>query len=203
MASPEGLDESGSVPAILRAQLRALLTRHPLEDVVLVRVLIEHYNEIARYANNGDLSLARRNYDDLQKRVPLPSGREIHVILQSFALPVSALIYWRSGQHSDARRELLEALSACAELVSTYQHTFVTCRQLHLANNYVRVLLSEGDAVRAGELLGALTAVNQGNAAQWPFVGAETLVLPLIGDWSQAIHGQLAELDTRLVELAR
>jgi hypothetical protein len=202
MPVPDRLEESQAVPAILREQFRALLTRHPLEDVVLIRVLIEHYNEIAKRANNGDLADARRDYEALWARVPLPSDREVHVILKSFGLPVSALIYWRGGENAAARNELRGALAACAELVSSYRHTFVTCRQLHLANNYVRVLLSEADVAQARELLDNLCAVNNGDANRWPFVGKETLALPLIGDWRQAIEGQLADLDSRLVQLS-
>lgn len=196
--APTNLEEHESVPAILREQLTSLLTRHTLDDVVLVRVLIEHYNEIAATANRGDTSRARRDYQSLRERVPLPDSPEIEVILNSFALPVSALIYWRAGRNRLAREELVGSLEACADLVASYGHTFVTCRQLHLANNYARVLVSEGKTGEASSLTTALRLVISGDTARWPFVGAETLVLPLVGDWRDAIEGQLLKLEHQL-----
>ncbi|AWK76442.1 hypothetical protein CBI38_34120 (plasmid) [Rhodococcus oxybenzonivorans] len=196
--APTNLDEHDGVPAILREQLTSLLTRHTLDDVVLVRVLIEHYNEIAATANRGDTRRARRDYQSLSERVPLPDSHEIKVILDSFALPVSALIYWRDGRNRLAREELVGSLEACADLVASYGHTFVTCRQLHLANNYVRVLVSEGKTGEAASLTTALRLVISGDTARWPFVGAETLVLPLVGDWRDAIEMQLLKLEHQL-----
>jgi hypothetical protein len=196
------LDERDSVGPLLRQQFKALLTRHTLEDVVLVRVLIEHYNQVALAAKRGDLMRARRDYEALSVKVPLPPAKEIAVILDSFALPVSALIYWQQGEYSFARCDLVNALKACADLVVSYGHTFVTGRQLHLANNYLRVLLSEGRTEEATGLFKSLQLVSNGDQSQWPFVGADTLTIPLVGDWRKAIDAQLRKIEGQILEMS-
>lgn len=77
------LDERDAARALLEEQFKSLLTRHSFEDVVLVRALIEHYNEVAATAKRGDLYRAQRDFEALQARIPLPPSDEIKTILAS------------------------------------------------------------------------------------------------------------------------
>ena len=80
------LDERNTARALLEEQFRSLLKRHSFEDVVLVRVLIEHYNDVAATAKRGELTRAQRDFEALQARVPLPS-EEIKTVLDSLLSP--------------------------------------------------------------------------------------------------------------------
>jgi hypothetical protein len=197
------LAENEAAAALLREQLKALLTRHSFEDIVLVRALLEHYNEVAVTAKRGDLSRARRDFDALRTRVPLPPSDEIETLVASFALPVSALIYWQLGEYCRARKDLVGSFDACAALVRSYGHVFHGGRQLHQAVNYARVLLAEGKATEAAALATSLRKVSDGDRSSWPFRGADTLRLPVVGDWRTAIDGQLDKLESDLAERAR
>ena len=194
------LAEHEAAAALLREQLKALLTRHTFEDIVLVRALLEHYNEVAVAAKRGDLWRARRDFDALRTRVPLPPSHEIETLVASFALPVSALIYWQLGEYCRARKDLLSSFDACAELVRTFGHVFHGGRQVHQAVNYARVLLAEGKATEAAALVTSLRKVSDGDRFSWPFCGADTLRLPVLGDWRKAIDEQLDKLETALVK---
>ena len=196
------LDERDAARALLEEQYKSLLTRHSFEDVVLVRALIEHYNEVAATAKRGDLYRAQRDFEALQARIPLPPSDEIKTILASFALPVSALIHWQLGEHRRARDDLTATFDACAELVRSYGHVFHGGRQLHQAVNYARVLLAEGKAKEAAALVISLRAVSAGDRSSWPFSGGETLQLPVLGDWRRAIDTQLDKVESDLAELS-
>ncbi len=195
------LDERNTARALLEEQFRSLLKRHSFEDVVLVRVLIEHYNDVAATAKRGELTRAQRDFEALQARVPLPS-EEIKTVLDSFALPVSALIYWQLGEHRRARNDLVATFDAFAELARSYGHVFHGGRQLHQAVNYARVLLAEGKATEAAALATSLRAVSAGDRSSWPFSGGETLQLPVLGDWRRAIDTQLDKVESDLAELS-
>jgi tetratricopeptide (TPR) repeat protein len=197
------LTENEAAAELLREQLKALLTRHSFEDIVLIRALLEYYNEVATLAKRGHLSRARRDYDALQTRVPLPPSDEIETLVASFALPVSALIYWQLGEYGRAREDLLGSFAACAALVQTYGHVFHGGRQIHQAVNYARVLLAEGKVTEAASLATRLRKVNDGDRTSWPFCGADTLRLPVMGDWRRAIDDQLDKLESSLAEQSR
>lgn len=195
------LDERDVARALLAEQFKSLLQRHGFEDVVLLRALIEHYNEVASTAKRGDLSRARKDFDALQARVPLPPSDEIKTILASFAMPVSALIHWQLGEYPSARSDLTATFDACAELVRSYGHVFHGGRQLHQAVNYARVLVAEGKTKEASSLVICLRKVSAGDRSSWPFSGADTLQLPVLGDWRTAIDAQLDKVESDLAEL--
>jgi hypothetical protein len=199
--SGASLDESDIAAELLHEQFKALLRRHSFEDIVLVRVLVEHYNEVAATAKRGDLVRARRDLNALQARISIPPSDEIKLILASFALPVSALIYWQLGEHQRARDDLVATFDACAELVRSYGHAVHGGRQLHQGVNYARVLLAEGKAKEAAALVTSLRAVSAGDRSSWPFNGADTLTLPITGDWRRAIDMQLDMLESDMSEL--
>jgi hypothetical protein len=189
-------------PTMLRRQLTLLFSRHQAEDVILVRVLCEHYHHAAMTAKSGHPDAARRQLGDLAGGVPVPSHIELRSVVEVAAQPVWALVSWLTGTHDRARGQLLDALDACAELSGTWGHDYLTGRQLHLGVNMARVAITAGDHAGARSLLADLSAAVDGDPSRWPFAGAPSLQVPLTGLERLAMTGQLDRAAQRLAGAA-
>ena len=182
-----------------RRQLTLLLERHRHEDVILARVLTEHYQHVASEAKAGRGEGARAQLKMLAEEVPLPDTPELRGVVELAALPAWALVDFQEGNLDAARQLLLRALEVAAELAACYGHDFLTGKRLHLAANVVRIEIADGQQERAAALLVNLRAVSLGNRNRWPFVGATTLDVPLSPDVRLVIDSQLGREQDRLM----
>src|SRR4051794_41166552 len=83
-------------------QFQTLIKRHPIEDVILVRVLTDHYQLAANSAKAGQLPEARRQLLALANGIELPDHEELRLSTAIAELPVWALIRWLDGEPTDA-----------------------------------------------------------------------------------------------------
>ena len=186
-----------------RRQFALLLGRHRYQDVILVRVLTEHYQHVATGAKAGRVDVARAQLRALAEGVPLPESPELRLVVEFAALPVSALIQFQQGDLLAARQLLTDALDVGAELAFRYGHDYVTGKRLHLAANLARIAIAEGHHEQAAALLADLHAVSGGQRSRWPFAGVATLEVPLPDDMRAVIDAQLRREQARLVGAVR
>jgi hypothetical protein len=184
-----------------RQQFRLLIGRHRHEDVILVRVLAEHYHQVAIVAKNGAIDTAERQFESLARGVPVPAIRELRLVVDVASHPVLALINFRRSLYDSAATQLERALDACGTLASEYGHGYLTGKQLHLALNVARVATTQRDTPRASDLLSRIEKVIQGDRSAWSFGGGALLALPLAGATRAMIRAQLTRETHRLAEM--
>lgn len=183
-----------------RDQFSLLIRRHRPEDVILARVLTEHYQQVAMAVKGGELGAAAADFAELGG-IALPDEQELRLVVAVAALPVGALIEFRSGRLPDAARALEQALAASVELAEAYGHYYLTPKQLHLAVNLARVTTADGDREGAAHLLERISAVANGDRTRWPFAGAGSLRLPLSPEAWTAVSAQLHRETGRLTQM--
>ena len=184
--------------ALRRRPLALLLGRFPPEEVILARVLADHYQHVATTARSGRVDTADAELRTLGRDVPVPDAPELRRVVDLAALPAAALVRFGEGRFAAARELLLRALDVGAELASRYGHYYLTGKRLHFAANLVRVATAEGRHEEATALLADLGAVSGGERERWPFTGAVTLDVPLPDDVRAFIHAQLRREADRL-----
>lgn len=162
-------------------QFKTLIKRHRLEDVILVRVLTDHYQLVANTAKAGQLSEARRQLVALASDIELPTDEELSLSTSIAELPVWALIQWLEGESTEALDRLEGAIESGGMLAGTYGHGYLTSRRLYLGVNMSRVLITMGDVATASRLVDSLTEVAAGDRSRWPFTGSDSLTVPLRG----------------------
>jgi hypothetical protein len=194
-------DEPGSgdwfARHMAREQFSLLIRRYRPEDVILTRVLTEQYQQVATAVKRGELGAAAADFAGLEG-IGLPDEQELRLVVAVAALPVGALIEFRSGRLPDAAQALEHALAACAELAEAHGHWYLTPKQLHLAVNLARVTTDGGDRESAARLLDRISAVASGDRTRWPFAGVESLSLPLAREAWTAVNAQLHRETGRL-----
>jgi hypothetical protein len=183
-----------------REQFSLLIRRHRPEGVILSRVLTEQYQQVATAVKRGELGAGAADFADLGE-IALPDEQELRLVVAVAALPVGALIDFRSGRLSDAARALEQALAACAELAEAYGHCYLTPKQLHLAVNLARVTTDEGNREGAAHLLDRISAVANGDRTWWPFAGVDSLSLPLSREAWTTVNAQIHRETDRLTQL--
>ncbi|MEH0661008.1 hypothetical protein QA860_25405 [Streptomyces stelliscabiei] len=197
-------NETSPLREMARRQFDLLISRHRAEDVILVRVLVEHYQHVAQAVKDGQLALARSQLSSLAKGVPLPAHEELTRVIDVGALPVRALVEWREGEHRTARLQILDALDACGELSDRWGHDYLTGKQFHLAANIARVMITEGDEDGTIELLAALrTVALDGDRTRWPFIGTASLDVPLQGLWRASVEEELQRVASHMTGLRK
>jgi hypothetical protein len=166
--------------AYYAGQFKALIRRHRIDDVILVRVLTDHYQVAANTAKAGQLSQARRQLIALDTAVEVPA-EELTLSTGIAELPVWALIHWLDGGYTEARDCLERAIAGGATLAETYGHDYLTPRRIYLGVNMSRVLVAMGDLATASRLVDSLVEVAAGDRGRWPFPGSDSLIVPLRG----------------------
>jgi hypothetical protein len=162
-------------------QFKTLIRRHKLEDVILVRVLTDHYQLVANTAKAGQLAKARRQLIALARDIELPADEELSLSTSVAELPVWALIHWLDDQATEALDRLQGALENSGRLAATYGHGYLSSRRIYIGVNMSRVLMTMGDSAAAHRLVDSLIEVAAGDRSRWPFTEPDSLSVPLRG----------------------
>lgn len=162
-------------------QFKALIKRHRLEDVILVRVLTDHYQLAANTAKAGDIAKAKRQLTALARHVELPADEEIGLSTSVTELTVWALVDWLDGSPNDALGRLHVALENSGKLAAFYGHEYLTSRRIYIGVNVSRVLKTMGDVSASSQLIDSLIKVAEGDRSLWPFTEPDSLAVPLRG----------------------
>ena len=186
----------------LRCQFHALTRRHVLDDLILLRVLVDNYHHAAIEAKEGRVDSARCEMQALDS-ISTSADPEIGAVRRLSALPVWALICWKDGHPKEAIEHLSSSLEACRDLSAVFEHDYLTAKRLHLAANIARVLASCGEEHRSIELASSLRSVALGDRDAWPYWGRESLQIPLKENELQIIEYQLARIVNIAAEFAK
>lgn len=183
-------------------QYKALIKRHPVDDVILVRVLTDHYQLVANTAKAGEIDEAKRMLTALARDIELPADEEIRDSVRLAELPVRALVHWREGETAAALDRLHAGLDSGGRLASAYAHDYLTSRRIYIGVNMTRVLVTTDDVAGASRLVDSLAAVAAGDRARWPFSEPASLDVPLRGLHQAVIDWHLDRMRS-LVAAAR
>lgn len=163
------------------AQFKALIKRHPVEDVILVRVLADHYQLAAKAAKLGEIGEAKRILAALGRDVDLPPDDEIGQAVRFAELPARALVHWLEGETVEALDLLRGGLESGGRLASAYEHDYLTSKRIYIGANVARVLVATDDVADASRLVDSLVDVAAGDRGRWPFGEPDSLDVPLQG----------------------
>jgi hypothetical protein len=182
-------------------QFKALSKRHSVEEVMLVRVLTDHYQLVANTAKSGELDEAKRLLASLAREVELPADDEIRHSVRVAELPVRALVHWLEGEASAALDRLRDGLQSGGRLAGTYGHDYLTSRRIYIGVNVVRVLITTEDFAGASRLIDSLAGVAAGDRGRWPFSEPDSLDVPLHGLHEALIAWHLERMRSRVLSL--